>query len=156
MEADLLWSDFDDCVEDYEENVARGSGFVLGCTATENFLKGCGFTKIVRSHQSVEGYDWVFGSDGGCVTVFSAVDYMETANDGAVALLKMGGGLEMRMFHPVIAATMSRWRPIWPVWLVEQPEVSKKVVPTTGGLRRFVSEPIGEERGSIVGIEIKM
>jgi serine/threonine-protein phosphatase PP1 catalytic subunit len=71
IETDFLWSNFDDCVDEWEENIVPISDSVLGVNATDNFLKRYGFTKTVRSHQSVEGYDWVFGPAGGCLTVFS-------------------------------------------------------------------------------------
>ena len=40
---DLLWSDFDNCVSEYEVN-ERGCGYVIGDDAVNNFIKNCGFS----------------------------------------------------------------------------------------------------------------
>jgi hypothetical protein len=157
LEADLLWSDFEDYVDEWEENIGRGSGVVLGATATRNFLKGCGFTKIVRSHQSVDGFDWAFGVNGGCLTVFTAVDYMEKANDGAVLLLGVENSLDLKVFHPLFGSPASGWRPIWPTWLLESREmIIKKVGQERGMIQRTNSEPIGEDSNSPLGVEISV
>jgi diadenosine tetraphosphatase ApaH/serine/threonine PP2A family protein phosphatase len=156
MEADLLWSDFEKYVVECEENVTRGCGWVFGVQATENFLRNCGFTRIVRSHQSVDGYEWPLGDDVGCVTVFTAVDYMEKVNDGAVVTLTKDNQLDFQLFHPMLDSAKRKWRVIWPAWLLEGRESMKKFMPQHGLLQRTMSHPVGGCDCSPMGIEIKI
>lgn len=85
---DILWSDFGIYIDGVTANTDRGCGYLFGKDYTKKWLQDCGFKYVIRSHQACElGYNWVFGEDVGCLTVFSAVDYLEQANDGAVAHL---------------------------------------------------------------------
>jgi diadenosine tetraphosphatase ApaH/serine/threonine PP2A family protein phosphatase len=141
---DLLWSDFEAYVDDYEENVNRGCGFVFGAKDTRHFLEKCRFVRIVRSHQSVDtGFCWDFGDNGGCLTVFSAVDYMGRVNDGGVAVVDQAGGVDTVVFRPLMGAMKSKVRLICPAWVMEN-----------APLKRTVSEPLA--RGADApGMEVR-
>jgi serine/threonine-protein phosphatase PP1 catalytic subunit len=121
IEGDLLWSDFEPYVEeDYEENIARGAGFVFGRQFTESFLKRSGFERIIRSHQTVDdGFQWTFGMDAGCLTVFSSVDYMGQVNDGAVVTISDGRDLAIEVFHPLLGQAGTRWKLLLPEFVLK-------------------------------------
>lgn len=86
-EIDLLWSDPDSDIEDFEENM-RGLGYVFGVKPTLEFLENCNLTRVIRAHQSChDGYDWAFGEDGQILTVFSTCDYAGMLNDGASVVI---------------------------------------------------------------------
>lgn len=126
--ADLLWSDFEVYVDDVEENVTRGCGYVYGEKATKSFLERCGFECVVRSHQTCDtGFRWVFGADGGCLTIFSSVDYMGRVNDGAIAFVKPGEKIEVTTFHPLLESQKAKRIFRWPAWLIEKPEMRNPV-----------------------------
>jgi hypothetical protein len=156
MEADILWSDFESYVIEWEENVNRGCGWIFGVRATEDFLRNCGFTRIVRSHQSVDGYEWLLGNDVGCLTVFTAVDYMEKVNDGAVVTLTQDNQLDFHVLHPMMDSAKQRWRVTWPAWLLENRERMKRPPPEAGALRRTMSQPMGGNDRAQIGVEIKI
>jgi protein phosphatase len=139
IEGDILWSDFEDFVEQFEENCGRGCGFIFGAQSARDFLNGCGFTTIVRSHQSVDGADWPFGPEGGCLTVFTAIDYMGKVNDGAVATVDTANHIEVHFLPTMFEGAKRRWRPIWPVWFLETKSLESRAI--GGPLRRTISEP---------------
>jgi protein phosphatase len=149
--ADFLWSDFEVYVDDIEENVARGCGYVYGERATRTFLASCGFECVIRSHQMCEtGYRWVFGREGGCLTIFSSVDYMGTVNDGAIAFVNSSQDIEMSVFHPLLQYQKAKKIIRWPVWLVDSPEL-KSPSTETGKLARTTSEPLDGCAGLLNG-----
>jgi len=81
---DLLWSDPDPEVQGYKES-QRGSGYLFGQDAIDYFLRVCGFTMVIRSHEHCQdGYELPFGNQGGLITVFSACDYCGQNNSAAV------------------------------------------------------------------------
>jgi hypothetical protein len=59
----------------------------------------------------------------------------------------------MRIFHPVLGSMKGRWRPTWPVCLLEDGEVSQKAFSEAGVLQGFMSEPMGNEPFFTAGIE---
>lgn len=86
-QAEMMWNDPDKCVTLYAIS-RRGRGSIFGEKAVDDFLKKMCFKLIVRGHQNVtNGYDWPFGQNGGILTVFSAIDYCRTANNGGVAMV---------------------------------------------------------------------
>jgi hypothetical protein len=118
---DIIWSDFDDSIKSYEENFDRGCGFLLGVEATQNFLRKCHFTVVVRAHQSEDmGFNWVFGASGGCLTVFSACDYTGMGNNGAYAVRDGEGRIKVEILSFLAIRNAWNCRIIWPEWILEQ------------------------------------
>ena len=74
-------------------NKTRGTGMLFGADVCRDFLRRCGLSLVVRSHEQVGGgFEWPFGSGEAALTVFSASDYAGKAkNRGAYALLGAPG-----------------------------------------------------------------
>ena len=69
----ILWSDPSDQVELFEKST-RGSGFLYGQTAIEDFLDSNNFKYLIRAHECVpDGYSFMFNQR--LITVFSASNY---------------------------------------------------------------------------------
>jgi diadenosine tetraphosphatase ApaH/serine/threonine PP2A family protein phosphatase len=150
-ESDLLWSDFEAYVEDFEENLARGSGYVYGRKDTSEFLRRCEFDTIIRSHQTVDdGIRWDFGILGGCLTVFSAVDYMGLVNDGGIAVVAEDGTIQTEVFHPLLGAMKRRWTVVVPEFLLD-PFPARPPA-----LKRTLSQPMDIGPGELPGMEIRV
>ena len=95
-QAEMLWNDPDKCISMYEIS-RRGRGSIFGERAVDEFLKNLNFKLIIRGHQNVtNGYDWPFGQKGGLLTVFSAIDYCKSANNGGVAIVLKEEDIENR------------------------------------------------------------
>lgn len=95
-QAEMLWNDPDKCIEMYGIS-SRGRGSIFGEKAVGGFLKDLNFKLVIRGHQNVtNGYDWPFGQTGGLLTVFSAIDYCKTANNGGVAIVLKEEDIENR------------------------------------------------------------
>ncbi|KAK8895001.1 hypothetical protein M9Y10_023443 [Tritrichomonas musculus] len=125
---DLLWSDFEEFTEGFETS-ERGCGYVCGKDAVANFLKNCGFSLILRSHQECDqGYLWPFGKDGHCLTIFGCPDYMGTVNDAAVAVVNQNDEIMCEVFHPLFNSQMKKIRTILPEWILafESNELNSK------------------------------
>ena len=88
---DLLWSDPNPSNPGWSANAVRGAGVSFGAEATAAFCGAFGMDMVVRAHQVVDGYDFPFGEDQSCLTVFSASNCQGVGNYGAV--LHIGGDL---------------------------------------------------------------
>jgi serine/threonine-protein phosphatase PP1 catalytic subunit len=81
---DLLWADPDASVEDWGGN-ERGTSYVFGFRALQDFLKRFEYDLVCRAHQAVTGgYEFAFQRDQGIVTIFSAPNYCGWDNKAAV------------------------------------------------------------------------
>lgn len=83
---DLLWSDPDPDVEQWDDN-DRGTSYIFGVEPLRRFLKRFNFDLVCRAHQAVMGgFEFTFGKkEQGLVTVFSAPNYCyEYNNCGAM------------------------------------------------------------------------
>ena len=77
---DLLWSDPETCVQDWELN-PRGAGYLFGSKPVQNFLFNNSLSTIIRSHQlQMEGFDRPFNDDS-LFTIWSAPNYMYRAGN---------------------------------------------------------------------------
>ena len=86
-QAEMLWNDPSKFTTTYGTS-SRGRGSVFGERAVDSFLKNMDFKLVIRGHQNVfNGFDWPFGQKGGILTVFSAIDYCRTSNNGGVAVI---------------------------------------------------------------------
>lgn len=82
--SDLLWSDPNRNVHEWEEN-DRGTGVFFGVDHFLDFVHKNNFEFVIRAHQVVqEGYDFPFSEDIGLITIFSAPNYCQVGNNGAV------------------------------------------------------------------------
>ncbi|KAK8890924.1 serine/threonine protein phosphatase Pzh1 [Tritrichomonas musculus] len=82
--SDLLWSDPNNEVDEWEEN-DRGTGVFFGLNHFLDFINKNGFEYVFRAHQAVKnGYDFPFTEDIGLITIFSAPNYCNFGNDGGV------------------------------------------------------------------------
>lgn len=86
VQAEFLWNDPDDSISAYKRS-PRGLGAIFGREALDFFLKSLGFDLVIRGHQNErDGYNWPFEENEGILTVFSAIDYCGTLNDGGYAV----------------------------------------------------------------------
>jgi serine/threonine-protein phosphatase PP1 catalytic subunit len=89
---DLLWSDPDATIDDWDAN-DRGTSYVYGPRAAREFLERFGFDLICRAHQAVmPGYQFPYPDDQGVVTVFSAGNYCNSFHNKA-AIMQVNEGL---------------------------------------------------------------
>lgn len=101
--SDILWSDPDDTLEDWEmQNEPetnpkhRGLGYLWGCRAHADFLRKTKLQMVIRAHECVDGgYRWGFNKQ--LVTVFSAPDYSDR-NRAAIGLFRKDGSLTFETF----------------------------------------------------------
>lgn len=86
-QVEMLWNDPDKFTATYNTS-KRGKGSIFGERAVETFLQNMNFKLVIRGHQNVSnGFDWPFGQKGGILTVFSAIDYCNSANKGGIAVI---------------------------------------------------------------------
>lgn len=122
-EMDLLWSDPEFDVDDFEES-PRGLGHLFGVVQATDFLKSCGMKRIIRAHQACyNGYDWVFEDDGPVVTIFSACDYNDMMNDAAVMVVSSeNNSYDITTFRPLTGKKLQMYQVPWPAWALEIPQ----------------------------------
>ena len=78
---DLLWSDPDPSVKEYEPS-DRGAGYLFGLSPLQSFLKRFNFDLVCRAHQAMmDGFDFPFAPEKGCITLFSAANYCYEFNN---------------------------------------------------------------------------
>ena len=93
-QAEMLWNDPSKLTNTYTVS-KRGRGSVFGERAVDTFLQNMNFKLIIRGHQNVfNGFDWPFGRKGGILTVFSAIDYCQSANNGGIAVILKENDIE--------------------------------------------------------------
>ena len=87
---DLMWSDPNDDIEDWQPN-SRMAGWFFGKKVVQEFKEQNEVKLIVRAHQLVqEGFKWSF--DKSLVTVWSAPNYCYKMNNKA-SILKINSSL---------------------------------------------------------------
>lgn len=85
IQTDFLWNDPDNEIENFAPN-SRGIGSVFGKKALFDFLDKIECDVLIRGHQNqMEGFSCNFGKTGRMLTLFSAVNYCDTGNEGAYA-----------------------------------------------------------------------
>ena len=101
--ADLLWSDPDPKIDEYNES-PRKNTFVWGKVAAKRFLEENKLLGMFRAHQMVPaGYDYPFGVSLKIFTIFSAPDYdKEVHNNGAFLIVERPNHVDVKILHPVI------------------------------------------------------
>ena len=65
-------------------NKTRGTGMLFGADVCRDFLRRCGLSLVVRSHEQVGGgFEWPFGSGEAALTVFSASEPTRRLSGGS-------------------------------------------------------------------------
>jgi serine/threonine-protein phosphatase PP1 catalytic subunit len=83
---DLLWSDPNPDIMDWEEN-ERGTSWSFGANKVDEFLTKFNFDLICRAHQAVmEGFEFPYPNNQCLVTVFSAPNYCYEYDNCAAVL----------------------------------------------------------------------
>lgn len=101
--ADLLWADPAPSVAGWRPN-PRGVSFVFGLDVAQEWLRAQGLRAIVRAHMvQQEGFE-VLGNNE-VVTVFSASNYRDSGNTGAVLLVDPSLNFEFVTFPALRAAS---------------------------------------------------
>ncbi|KAL4458245.1 hypothetical protein ABPG75_013110 [Micractinium tetrahymenae] len=101
---DLLWADPSPTVAGWCPN-PRGVSFVFGLDVAQEWLRSQGLRAIVRAHMvQQQGFE-VLGSNE-VMTVFSASDYRESGNTGAVLLIDPSLDFEFVTFPALRAASL--------------------------------------------------
>lgn len=114
--ADILWSDPRDDVE-YFKDSSRGLGYFFGQDPLGVFLEVNNLKTLIRGHEFHEsGYSWDFDRD--CLTLCSSTDFNGTSSSAAVALVDLDGSIEVRTFQPLTSDEKSRFRVIFPEWIL--------------------------------------
>jgi serine/threonine-protein phosphatase PP1 catalytic subunit len=84
---DLVWADPDPEVLEYGEST-RGTSASFGRNPVKRFLAKNDYDLICRGHQiAQEGYEFPFHPEQGVITLFSAADYEESGNSGAILFI---------------------------------------------------------------------
>jgi diadenosine tetraphosphatase ApaH/serine/threonine PP2A family protein phosphatase len=93
----LVWSDPTEKVQEFERSSARGAGFMFGAMALTRFLERSGLNLLVRAHECVaDGFEAHHA--GRCMTVFSASNYCNSGNRGAVLEVVTAQAYRVRYF----------------------------------------------------------
>jgi diadenosine tetraphosphatase ApaH/serine/threonine PP2A family protein phosphatase len=113
----LVWSDPRASSPGYEAS-DRGSGFLFNARKLGRFLASNGLCLMLRSHEAcADGYERPFGTDGGCVTVFSTSDYCGIGNTAAVALVSEDNVVTFETFHAMSSREWAKRTVLIPNWI---------------------------------------
>lgn len=105
--ADILWADpfekvKDAQMKDYVKNETRNISVVFGLRPAKELLKKEKLLSIVRAHQvkpnGYEFHNWE-GNFPTVITIFSAPNYEQLENNGAVLISTSVGGFDVRTFQ---------------------------------------------------------
>lgn len=115
---DLLWSDPSKDVFTFVKS-ERGIGCIFGSEPLNSFLEENGLTTMIRAHEYFqEGYNWTFGNEGHCLTVFSSCDYCGMGNKSAAAIVDENNEIKIETFLPMNAAILAKRRILIPDWVL--------------------------------------
>jgi serine/threonine-protein phosphatase PP1 catalytic subunit len=102
---DLLWSDPAPQGNGWQES-ERQIACTYGPDVVDDFLMKQKLDLLCRAHQNVDdGYEFPFGSVKNCVTVFSAPDYCEMKNYGAVLKVEDDLTCSFEYLEPLFTST---------------------------------------------------
>ncbi|KAI7839888.1 hypothetical protein COHA_006368 [Chlorella ohadii] len=96
--ADLLWADPSGHISGWCAN-PRGVSFVFGLDVAQQWLRQQGLRAIVRAHMVQQNGFEVLGNNE-VMTVFSATDYRDSGNTGAVLMIAPSLEFEFVCFPP--------------------------------------------------------
>lgn len=115
--SDLLWADPDPEINGYQAS-ERGTSFTFGSDAADSFLNANDFDLICRAHQVVpDGYEFPFYPKPTVVTIFSAPNYCDFENNGAMLKIneKLNCSFEF-VLSPEVNGESSVDRPATPAY----------------------------------------
>jgi protein phosphatase len=114
----IVWSDPRAEANGFGPN-DRGTGNTFNAKVLSQFCRKNRLSLLIRGHEwCAEGYEWPFGTDGKCLTVFSSSDYCEMGNTAAVAKLVADGEIEFELFPPLTEEMDARNLVIFPSWIL--------------------------------------
>jgi len=124
--SDILWSDPRYGI-DYFKDSTRGLGCFFSQDALGVFLEVNNLKTLIRGHEFYEsGYSWDFDHD--CLTLCSSTDFNGTNSSAAVAMVDLDGSIEIRTFQPLTSDEKSRFRVIFPEWLLTNLSSTEKTL----------------------------
>jgi hypothetical protein len=59
----------------------------------------------------------------GCLTVFTAVNYLGQMNNGSVATVGSDVQIEVHVLPAMFKDAKTKWKPLWPPWLLHKSPV---------------------------------
>jgi diadenosine tetraphosphatase ApaH/serine/threonine PP2A family protein phosphatase len=96
----ILWSDPSDSILGYRHSEKRGVGYEFGADAVDNFLRQNQIYMIIRGHECVRD-GCRYSCDRQVLTVFSASNYGQSGNQGAIAELSVTCQVKITRFQPL-------------------------------------------------------
>jgi protein phosphatase len=96
----ILWSDPSDTVDRYRPSEKRGVGYEFGADAVDDFLRHNHIHMIIRGHECVRD-GGRYSCDRQVLTVFSASNYGQSGNQGAIAELSVTCQVKLIRFEPL-------------------------------------------------------
>ncbi|KAH0793864.1 Ser/Thr protein phosphatase [Histomonas meleagridis] len=114
----ILWSDPRMDIEDFKPN-DRGAGCFFNAANLKSFLDSNNLSKLIRSHEYCQfGYEYPFGEEGNCITIFSNSDYCGINNYASVAIVTQDCSIEFKEFKPKGEEEYNKTRIDSPTWLL--------------------------------------
>ena len=116
--ADLLWSDPSNSVKCFSSS-DRKQGHKFNHQALSKFLNRNGLSMLIRGHSYCQdGFSFNFGTDGGCLTVFSSCDYTGRKNSAGIAIISTNGEVTAKAFQPAKDRGLCERRVQVPAWIL--------------------------------------
>jgi diadenosine tetraphosphatase ApaH/serine/threonine PP2A family protein phosphatase len=123
----VVWSDPNIRLIGFDAN-DRGTGSYFGPPALDRFMTVNDLSLLIRSHEVCpQGYEWSFGSEGKCLTVFSNTNYCGTWNRGAVALVGADKAVTFEMLAPLSQRELRRKLVLIPEWIFRAPAMAPMI-----------------------------
>jgi diadenosine tetraphosphatase ApaH/serine/threonine PP2A family protein phosphatase len=117
--SDLIWSDPQENIDGFTSN-NRKAGYFFSKRALADFLDSNGLRMMIRAHSyTPRGYNWNFGLDGRCLTLFSSTGYEGKNNLGAVAIITEGSSeVKTDVMAPMTPEILAHRRILFPTWAI--------------------------------------
>lgn len=117
--SDLLWSDPNPKIDEFRTS-KRGTGYYFGQDPLIRFLEENNLSLMIRGHEFCEnGFNWSFGEDGNCLTIFSSCDYNGRGNHSSVAIVDVDKKVEILTYRPYTIEMLAMRRNIYPDFIFE-------------------------------------
>jgi diadenosine tetraphosphatase ApaH/serine/threonine PP2A family protein phosphatase len=144
----IVWSDPRAGASGFDPS-ERGLGAAFNGVVLDNFLKENGLSLLVRGHEMcVNGYEWPFGVEGKCLTVFSSSDYCGVGNSSAVVKVEVNGDLGFQIFEALSEKEKRVKVVLSPEWLLNA------AFDSAAGLLDFESEADGDQEWLDIAMDL--